>query len=157
ISTLKEVYKVVNTSAGALDEIELPERVKAEIKLIDGERTVESVAEETALSEFELCKLLYELKKRGIVAALTPQELSDKADEAFSKGKFRQASSLYERLVEVLPKNLSIRWHLADSMKSFGDEPRALEQYLFIAGALEGTRDRLELAKAYRAILELAP
>jgi len=157
ISTLKEVYKVVKPNSSALDDIDLPERVKAEIKLIDGERTVESIAEETSLSEFELCKLLYELKTRGIVAPLTPQELSDRADDAFQKGKFRAASSLYERLVEVLPKNLSIRWHLADSLKAFGDEPLALEQYLFIAGALEGTRDRLELAKAYRAILELAP
>ena len=34
-------------------------------------------------------------------ASLTPQELSEKAEEAFQKGKFRQASSLYERLVEM--------------------------------------------------------
>ncbi|HVY61821.1 MAG TPA: DUF4388 domain-containing protein [Planctomycetota bacterium] len=157
ISTLKEVYKVVNANPAALDDIELPERVKAEIKLIDGEKTLEAIAEETSLSEFELCKLIFELKSRGIVAPLTPQELSDHADDAFQKGKFRQAASMYERLVEVLPKNLSIRWHLADSLKSFGDEARALDQYGAIAQALEGTRDRIELAKAYRAILELAP
>jgi outer membrane protein assembly factor BamB/tetratricopeptide (TPR) repeat protein len=156
ISTLKEVYKVVKPNA-PLDEIDLPERVKAEMKLIDGERTVEAIAEETSLSEFELCKLIYELKTRGIVAPLTPQELSDKADDAFQRGKYKQASLLYERLIEVLPKNMSIRWHLADSLKAYGDEQRALEQYLFIAGALEATRDRLELAKAYRAILDLAP
>src|SRR5688572_26598964 len=65
ITTLKEVYKVVNTSPGALDEIDLPDRVKGEVKLIDGEKTLEQIAEETSLSEFELCKLIYELKSRG--------------------------------------------------------------------------------------------
>lgn len=157
IPTLKEVYKVVNASPAALEEIDLPDRVKAEIKLIDGERTVEAIAEETTLGEFELCKLLYELKTRKIIAPLTPQELADRADECFQKGKFRQASALYERLAEVLPKNLSIRWHLADSLKGFGDEAKALEQYEFIARKLEGSRDRVELARCYNGILELAP
>ena len=45
---------------------DLPDRIKSEIKLIDGERTLEQIAEETSLSEFELCKLIYELKSRGI-------------------------------------------------------------------------------------------
>ncbi len=157
IPTLKEVYKVVNANPAALEEIDLPDRVKAEIRLIDGERSIETIAEETSLSEFELCKLIFELKSRGIVAPLTPQELSDRADDALQKGKFRQASALYERLVETLPKNLSIRWHLADSLKAFGDEARALEQYSIVADALAGTRDRQELARAYRAILDLAP
>ncbi len=157
IPTLKEVYKVVNPSPEALEDIDLPARIKAEIKLIDGERTVEQIAEETALSEFELCKLLCELKRRRVIAPLSPQELADKAEECFQKGKFRQASALYERLAEVLPKNLQIRWHLAESLKAFGDEPRALEQYEFIAKKLEGSRDRAELARAYRAILDLAP
>jgi outer membrane protein assembly factor BamB len=157
IPTLKEVYKVANASPAALEEIDLPDRVKAEVKLLDGERTVEAIAEETTLSEFELCKLLFELKTRKVIAPLSPQELSDRAEDCLSKGRFRQASSLYERLAEVLPKNLSIRWHLAEALKGFGDEVQALEQYEFISKKLEGTRDRGELARCYRALLELAP
>jgi outer membrane protein assembly factor BamB/tetratricopeptide (TPR) repeat protein len=156
IPTLKEVYKVTSASP-ALDDIDLPERVKAEIRLIDGEKTVEAIAEETNLSEFELCKLLYELKTRKIIAPLSPPELSERADDCFEKGKFRQASALYERLAEVLPKNVSIRWHLADSLRAFGDEPRALEQYELIAKRLEATRERAELARVYGAILDLSP
>ncbi|MGH7298093.1 MAG: DUF4388 domain-containing protein, partial [Polyangiaceae bacterium] len=154
IPTLKEVYKVVNTTPAALEDIDLPDRIKSEIKLIDGERTVEQIAEDTTLSEFELCKLLFELKTRKVIQPLSPQELADRAEEAFEKGKFRQASALYDRLVEVLPKNISIRWHLADSLKAFGDEVKSLEQYEFISKKLEGTRDRAELARCYHAILE---
>lgn len=158
IPTLKEVFTLTQGVEEALQSLDLPPRICNETFRIDGYHTVEQIADEGNITRFELCNLLFELKKAGQLRPLKPQELSDRAEELFREGRFRDAAGLYERLAEMLPKNVSIRRMYAETLRAFGNEPAALEQYKFIAGQLEGRRgDRSELARIYRAVLELDP
>ncbi|GIW73326.1 MAG: hypothetical protein KatS3mg102_2868 [Planctomycetota bacterium] len=156
IPSRKEVFRLV-ASEEELDRLGLSARQRAELHLIDGERNVEQIVEDTNLGEFETYRLLYALRQAGAIEPLSPEELSDAAEDCYARGRFRQAVALYERLAELLPKNGSIRWHLAEALRAYGDERRALEELEAVVAKLERRKDRAELARAYRAILEIAP
>ncbi|RME75900.1 MAG: DUF4388 domain-containing protein [Planctomycetota bacterium] len=156
IPSRKEVFRFIGDEHEVM-QLRLPPRLTAEIPLIDGERNVEQLLEESSLGEFELYKLLYELKRHGLIEPLTPEELSDRAEEAYARGRFRQSVALYERLAEVLPKNRSIRLQLAEALRAYGDDKRALEHYAFVAEKLEQQKNYSELARTYRAMLDIAP
>jgi len=157
IPNLKEVYKPANAIGDVLFEVDLPERVRAEARLVDGETTVEELAEITTLSEFELMKLLYELKTRGGIAPLAREELIGRADGAMRNGRHTKAAALYERLVELEPKNVTVRWHFAEALRAAGRHDEALTEYEQLVKRLEGKKDRAQLAAVYRAILEIDP
>jgi tetratricopeptide (TPR) repeat protein len=156
IPSRKEVFRFTGDESDVRG-LRLSSRYEGEVGLIDGERNIDQILEESTLGEFELHKLLCELKKNGLISPLSPDELGEMAEDAFARGRFRQSASLYERLAEVVPKNRTIRLQLAESLKAYGDEKGALRQYELLAQRLEQAKNSTELARVYRSILDIDP
>lgn len=157
VPSLKEIYRLVRDDPGAFADIDVADSVKREVRWIDGEHSVQAMCEESGCSEFEICKLLYEMKRRELVHVLSPQELAEKAEKFYDGNKFKPAAMMYERLVEHLPTNTNLRWNLASCYKVLGVHDKAIQQYEFIADRAEQRREFEELNRACSHILHLAP
>ncbi len=155
VPSTKEIFIIVDERK--LEAIDLPERLKNEIHLIDGKTNVEGLAEKTMISEFELCKLLAELVHQGAIIALPVQRLVQKAEEAYAVNDFAAAANLYSRLAELAPGEPKVLIPLAESLRRNGDDRQALLVFTEIANKLDATRDAERLRRCYEAIVALDP
>jgi outer membrane protein assembly factor BamB len=155
VPSTKEIFVIQDERT--LAQIDLPERLKNEIHLIDGKTNVEGLAEKTMISEFELCKLLAELVHQGAIAALPMEKLVQKAEEAYAVNDFAAAANLYGRLAELAPGEPKVLIPLAESLRRNGDDRMALLVFGEIANKLDPTRDGERLRRCYESILALDP
>ncbi|MHC4392227.1 MAG: outer membrane protein assembly factor BamB family protein [Planctomycetota bacterium] len=157
IHSMKEVYELTDRSPEAIKRVDLPQYIRNDVRLIDGLRNVDQIADEASVTRFELCQLLYELKSLGLLRPLEPEELVERADELFRQGRFRQAAGMYERLAEISPRDLDVQRAYGEALRSYGDDRGAFDQYERIAAQLTGKRHKKELARTYRAMLDIDP
>ncbi|MEZ0229023.1 MAG: DUF4388 domain-containing protein, partial [Planctomycetota bacterium] len=155
VPSTKEIFMIVDERK--LEAIDLPERLKNEIHLIDGKTNVEGLAEKTMISEFELCKLLAELVHQGAIMALPVQRLVQKAEEAYAVNDFSAAANLYSRLAELAPGEPKVLIPLAESLRRNGDDRQALLVFEEIANKLDPARDGERLRRCYESIVALDP
>lgn len=155
VPSTKEIFIIVDERK--LDQIDLPERLKNEIHLIDGKTNVEGLAEKTMISEFELCKLLAELVHQGAIMALPMERLVQKAEEAYAVNDFAAAANLYGRLAELAPGEPKVLIPLAESLRRSGDDRQALMVFEEIANKLDPVRDAERLRRCYESIVALDP
>ena len=73
------------------------------------------------------------------------------------RGDMANAITLYERIVEVSPLDLSIRARLVDLLKSRGQIDRSLEHYLSMGEAYYQLAQPDKAREAYQQALKLAP
>ncbi|MEZ6186230.1 MAG: DUF4388 domain-containing protein [Planctomycetota bacterium] len=156
VPSTKEVFTLVD--ADKLNGLEVPERIaKDAARLVDGRKTLEGLAEQFMISEFELCKHLAEMIQHGAVRALEQGELSEKAEEYYALNDYAASAALFSRLNEYEPNRPEILLPLAESLQRTGAERQALAIYEQLATQLEGGRDTARLRQCYQAILELDP
>jgi outer membrane protein assembly factor BamB len=155
VPSTKEVFMIVDERK--LDAIDLPERLKNEIHLIDGKTNVEGLAEKTMISEFELCKLLAELVHQGAIMALPTERLVQKAEEAYAVNDFAAAANLYGRLAEIAPGEPKVLVPLAESLRRSGDDRQALLVFEDLSNKLDPSRDMERLKRCWESILALDP
>lgn len=155
VPSTKEIFIIVDERK--LDQIDLPERLKNEIHLIDGKTNVEGLAEKTMISEFELCKLLAELVHQGAIISLPMERLVQKAEEAYAVNDFGAAANLYGRLAEHAPGEPRVLIPLAESLRRNGDDRQALLVFEEIANKLDPARDGERLRRCYESIIALDP
>jgi outer membrane protein assembly factor BamB len=155
VPSTKEIFVVLDESK--LDTVEIPERLRNEIRLIDGKTNVEGLAERTLISEFELCKLLADLVHAGAIKALPMEELVQHAEEAYAVNDFVAAASLYGRLAELAPGEPKVLIPLADSLRRSGDDRQALAIFEEISRKLDPARDAERLRRCYESIIALDP
>src|SRR5581483_3209347 len=155
VPSTKEIFLI--SDERKLEQIDLPERLKNEIHLIDGKTNVEGLAEKTMISEFELCKLLAELVHQGAIQSLPMEKLVQKAEEAYAVNDFSAAANLYGRLAELAPGEPKVLIPLAESLRRNGDDRMALLVFEEIANKLDPARDQERLRRCYESIVALDP
>jgi outer membrane protein assembly factor BamB len=155
VPSTKEIFVIADQAK--LEQVELPERLRHEIHLIDGKTNVEGLAEKTMVSEFELCKLLADLVHQGAIAALPMEQLVQRAEEAYAVNDFGAAANLYGRLAELAPGEPKVLIPLAESLRRSGDDRQALIIFESIASKLDPARDGERLRRCYETIVALDP
>lgn len=111
---------------GALDGLDsAPTPVQAEIlELLDGERSLEQVVDETGLSEFEVGTAVHELLKKGLVherghRAQTGDDDSELRERRnlghafYQAGMLADARAAFQRALELDPADVDARFHVA--------------------------------------------
>lgn len=73
----------------------------AVFELLDGRRNVARIVELTALSNFQVCKVLSQMIDAGAAAPMDQEQLVLLADECMAGGRLQDAISLLERAIEL--------------------------------------------------------
>ncbi|MFY9344912.1 MAG: PQQ-binding-like beta-propeller repeat protein [Planctomycetota bacterium] len=93
--------EVLVAAAASIDADEYGADGAAIFELLDGRRNVARVVELTALSNFQVCKVLSQLLDAGAVAPVASEELLPYAAACLAEGRLRDAINLYERAIEL--------------------------------------------------------
>jgi tetratricopeptide (TPR) repeat protein len=79
------------------------------------------------------------------------------ADTYSVRGEARQAIGIYQRILKMMPMEVSVRSKLIDMLVSYGQIDRALEQYLQLADSYYQLADADRAREVYQDALKMAP
>ncbi|MBI4584262.1 MAG: PQQ-binding-like beta-propeller repeat protein [Planctomycetes bacterium] len=140
-------------------DAEAPTESILEIKqLIDGERSIESICQETTLSNYETYIVLKLLMAEGEIRAFTIEEKKELAEKLRKKGKLRELIDVYNYLLTLEPDDLQTRLSLVSLLEKKKDFCSFLvEHYQYLAEHSIASGE-LSQAKNYLArMLEIEP
>ena len=130
-------------------DIDLPDETYEEIvELVNGERSIARMVEESVLSRYAMFQALFQLKERGYVRSLRLQEKNALATKMRRMVRSREALDIYRSIIDEQPDNVDIRIQLIFLLEK-SDEPihELVDQYLCLVDHFEGTEP--DKAKGY--------
>jgi tetratricopeptide (TPR) repeat protein len=151
-----EVYVPLDVANEAAGKIENSRDLSALMRLCDGTRTVEDIADAHYRGRFDTWKgmetLLLELKA---LRPATKDEILEAARAASSAREHARAARLFRRAAEHDPSDDAIRMAVADALRDSGEKRRAAEQLVHVADGRLAAGKGLPAVEAYRQAISL--
>lgn len=125
--------------------------------LLDGERRLRDVMDQTHLGEFVVFRAAAQLLRTGAARTLTVKEALDRAKTAASKKQFAQALKMARFVLEREPQNVDARAQAGFALESLDRAEEAASEYRRLVSAQAEIGQKDQAVETCRKILALAP
>jgi outer membrane protein assembly factor BamB/Tfp pilus assembly protein PilF len=151
------VFQQRNLNPNLLERIDLPDTHKEELRIIDGIRSVNELLTVSRLNKFELCTLLYEYLRHGVISHRKKEEYLDLAEKLLKGRKWARAEKFFRNALYVDPDDSNLRLVFANLLKAHHKLPEAFTEYRNLAAYYIEHSQPDKAATALRLALELEP
>ncbi len=127
------------------------------VKTIDGRSTVEQIVSNSALSKFEVCKIIAALVETGYITKLDLKETIRIADGLHREGNKEGAIKIYIEALSDQPRDAQLRLKLAELFETEGMKNEAATEYAKAGQTYLDSGASDDGLALYRKAIELAP
>jgi outer membrane protein assembly factor BamB/tetratricopeptide (TPR) repeat protein len=151
------VFTKKNLHPNVVARVDAPEMHKIELESVDGLRSVDEIIKNSRLSRFELCKLLFEFLRQGVIGRHKKEEYLKLAETALKHRPWKEAEKFYRNALDLDPEDVNLRVVFANLLKSHDQPADAVAEFRYLA-RLYFHREQIPKAVSfYTTALDLDP
>jgi tetratricopeptide (TPR) repeat protein len=159
VPSLREVYVVEGSAHQAIEtgQLELEPVERRLLSLLNGQRDVEDLVEDSFLFRFEVIQALAGFLQSSLIRPAGPAELAEAAEKLKEAGQLARRAKILERLLTLGGDRPEVRRELAEALIQTNEGEKAAIHFSVLAEAeLEAGREDGAVA-LYRRILQSVP
>jgi tetratricopeptide (TPR) repeat protein len=151
-----EIYVVRKDMIDSL-ETSFEVQVATVAGMLDGQRNVTALAEESGLGRFPVLNALSQLLSRGAIRPISLTEVLGLAATAMAANDYEEAVRFFRRALEIEHNNLDCRRGLIKALEGSGEKTSASSERKMLAVTLQAMGNLEEAAEELRRAIEGAP
>lgn len=156
IRSQSEILVLRREAAARVDD-DFPPEVAEVAKMLDGKRSVATLAGESGLGRFPVLSALSRLIADGAARPISLTETLRLAEVALGNREFGSAAGFYRRALEIERNNIECRQGLIEALEGAGDRAEASAERKLLAATFQDTGRFEEAAEELRRAIEDAP
>jgi len=151
-----EIYIVRKDMLDSLDT-SFEVQVASVASMLDGQRNVTALSEESGLGRFPVLNALSQLLSRGAIRPISLTEVLGLAATAMAANDYEEAVRFFHRALEIEHNNLDCRRGLIKALEGSGEKTAASSERKMLAVTLQAMGNLEEAAEELQRAIEGAP
>lgn len=149
------VFTKKNQHPNVIARADVPESHKKELALVDGLRSVDDILKVSRLNKFELCTLLYEFLRHGVVGRHKKEDYVRLAEKSLKHRPWKDARKFYLNALDMDPDDANLRLIFANLLKSKKEYDEAIDQFRKLAAYYTNLGQHAKAVTHLKLTLEL--